>query len=114
MSENENGGRKFDNGKPRTDLISSAAILELAKVLEFGARKYDPWNWASGIKYSRIIGAALRHLLAWKDGEDQDPETGLSHVAHAMCNLMFLLDYLDRQRSDLDDRRPLDTRKKKA
>lgn len=108
----DKGGIKHDGGKPRTELMSSAALIELSKVLEYGSRKYSPWNWAKGLSYSRVVGAALRHLLAWKDGEDKDPETGLSHLAHAMCNLMFLLDYEDRDVKELDDRRPPDTRRK--
>lgn len=107
-----NEGKKFDQDKPRMELLSSAAMIEVAKVLGFGAKKYDPWNWAKGISYSRIIGAAMRHMAAWKDGEDKDPESGLNHLAHAMCGLMFLLDYIDREQTHLDDRRPNDTRKK--
>lgn len=104
-------GKKFDQDKPRTELLSSAALMEIAKVLGFGAKKYDPWNWAKGINYGRIIGAVQRHVLAWKDGEDTDPESGLNHLAHAACGLMFLLDYIDRNQTQLDDRRPVETRK---
>lgn len=99
----EAGGKKFDGGKPRLDLLSVPAMMELAKVLEFGARKYDSWNWSKGISYSRLSAATLRHIFYWMGGEDTDPESGISHLAHAMCNLMFLLDFKDR--NDLDDRR---------
>lgn len=103
--------KKFDQGKPRMELLPSSALLEISKVLTEGAKKYDPWNWAKGLQYSRLIGAVMRHVSAWKDGEDKDPETGLSHLAHAACGLMFLLDYLDRNQTHLDDRRPLETRR---
>lgn len=85
------GGIKNDAGKSRVDLIPSSALLEIGKVMEFGARKYAPNNWRKGFDWSRLYGAALRHLLAHKDGESTDKETGLSHLAHASCCLLFLL-----------------------
>ncbi len=99
------GATKHDGGKPRTDLLDTYALLEVAKVLEFGARKYAPWNWAKGIEFSRLQGATLRHLLAFQGGEDIDPESGLPHLAHAMCCLMFLLSMTQRH-PELDDRCP--------
>lgn len=98
-----NIGLKFDNEKPRLDLISPIAVEELAKVLTFGAKKYAAWNWSKGIAYSRILAAMLRHLMAYLRGESKDPETGLSHIAHLMCGCMFLL-HFERYRPDLDDR----------
>lgn len=96
-------GTKFDAGKPSVDLIDRGALVELAKVLDFGAKKYSAHNWRSGIKWSRIVASLLRHTLAFNDGEDNDPETGLSHIAHAMCNCMFLLNYI-KEHPELDDR----------
>jgi hypothetical protein len=96
-------GLKYDAGKPSLELIDTEAEIELAKVLDFGARKYNAHNWRNGIQWSRTIGAALRHLRAFNAGEDKDPETGLSHVAHAMCNCMFLL-YFETHHKELDDR----------
>lgn len=95
-------GVKFDGQKPRMDLLDSFAIEELARVLTFGAKKYDSHNWRKGIAKGRLIAAALRHLFAYLKGEDKDPESGLSHVAHAMCCCMFLLGL--EHRTDLDDR----------
>lgn len=86
-------GIKYDAEKIRTDLVSSLAIEELAKVLTFGAKKYTAHNWRLGMSWSRLIGACLRHVYAFMRGEDRDPETGLSHLAHAMCCIMFLLEY---------------------
>lgn len=96
------GGMKHDAGKTRMDLLDPHAIEQLALVLTFGAAKYQPQNWRRGISKSRLLGAALRHLFSYMRGEDLDPESGLSHVAHAMCCCMFLLG-LER-RTDLDDR----------
>lgn len=98
------GGIKFDGGKPRLDLISWPAIWEVAKVLGFGAQKYDSWNWIEGIEYSRLVAAVLRHVTAWTSGEDIDPESGISHLAHAMCGLMFLMTFKLQGRTGLDDR----------
>lgn len=98
-----NTGTKFDQAKPRTDLLSPTAILELAKVLGAGANKYGPHNWRGGIAESRLLGAVLRHTLSYLDGETTDPETGLSHMAHAMANCMFILEQ-HVTKPELDDR----------
>lgn len=96
------GGLKFDDGKAPMDLLDPYAMTQLANVLAFGARKYAAHNWRKGLSKSRLIAAALRHLFAYLGGQDKDPETGLSHVAHAMCCCMFLLGL--EHRPDLDDR----------
>lgn len=96
-------GKKFDAGKPSLGLIDRTALEELARVLDFGKQKYDAHNWRGGITWSRVIDSALRHLNAFNDGEDFDPESGLNHVAHAMCNCMFLLNYY-RTHKEKDDR----------
>ena len=106
-------GLKFDSGKPPMELISYYAMEELAKTLEFGRLKYSAWNWSDGILYSRVISAAERHIGKWKSREDLDDETGLSHLAHAMCNIMFLLDYEARGLKQFDDRRPIGSVKRK-
>jgi len=96
------GGIKHDQDKPRMDLLDPYAIEQLAKVLTFGASKYAAHNWREGISKSRLIAAALRHLFAYLGGQDKDPETGLSHIGHAMCCCMFLLGL--EHRPELDDR----------
>ena len=86
-------GKKFDSNKPRMDLLPPKAILETAKVLSFGAQKYDPENWRLlDNLQSRYTAGALRHIFAHMDGEKLDPETGLSHMAHALCCLLFKLE----------------------
>ena len=85
--------KKADTNKPPIGLISRTALEQEALVMQFGAQKYDAHNWRNGMKYSRLLNAALRHILAFNEGEDLDPETGLSHLAHARCCLAFLMDY---------------------
>lgn len=96
-------GTKFDSEKPRLELFSPVAMEEICKVLTFGAKKYEPYNWAKGIKYTRVLGGVLRHIYAYMRGENLDPETGISHLAHASCGLMFILHY-EKFRSEFDDR----------
>ena len=98
-------GKKFDQNKLRYDLLPWDAIAELTKILMFGAHKYGERNWEKGIRFSRLFSATLRHLLAWWKREENDPETGLSHLAHATVNLLFLLTYQLEKTPNLDDRK---------
>jgi hypothetical protein len=86
-------GRKFDSGKPRMSLIPPYAAESIAKVLTIGAIKYAPDNWkyVEGRDW-RYFDALYRHLNAHAKGELNDPESGLPHLAHAGCCLMFMLD----------------------
>ena len=87
---------KFDANKLDWSLIPWDSVEEILKVLEFGKAKYSSWNWATGegFKYTRVFNSLLRHLFSWIRGEDNDPESGLSHLAHAGCNVFFLLYYV--------------------
>lgn len=94
---------KFDQEKPRMDLLDADALDGLARVLTFGASKYAANNWRQGISNSRLVAALLRHLFAIQRGEDIDPESGLPHIDHLGCCWMFLSNNL-KNRPDLDDR----------
>lgn len=96
-------GIKHDQGKPGMDLLPYDALVEIAKVLDYGAAKYSRGNWSKGIQYSRLIAACERHLGEFKEGRDVDPETTLNHVAHAACNLVFLL-WMQKHHPELDNR----------
>ena len=99
------GGKKFDFGKLRYDLLPSRPVADTVAVLTFGATKYGDRNWENGIVYSRCYAAALRHILAWWEGENLDTETGISHLAHAVCELMFLQEFEKTAKAkELDDR----------
>ena len=74
-------------------MLPPKSILEVGKVLTYGADKYDAENWRKvDDLQNRYTSAALRHIFAHMDGEEADEETGLSHLAHAMCCLLFKLE----------------------
>ena len=86
-------GRKDDSGKTPWHLMPPDALNQIAQVLAFGATKYGDRNWEKGMNWSRPFSALMRHMWAWWRGERCDPETGLSHLAHAGCCILFLLSY---------------------
>jgi hypothetical protein len=94
---------KFDVDKLPLHLLSTEAMNQTAAVLKFGAQKYAEHNWRKGFAWSRPLSAAMRHITAFNDGEDRDPESGLSHLAHAACCIMFLLEF-EKTHPHLDDR----------
>ena len=96
-------GLKYDASKPRMDLLDSEFLEDVARVLTFGAIKYDAHNWRNGIRSSRLIAAAYRHLGAINRGEDIDPESGLTHNAHLGCCIMFL-GWTLKHKPEFDDR----------
>ena len=74
-------------------LVPWVSIIQLARVMKLGADKYGEVNWRE--KKPRLtvyFEAALRHLLAYADGQNTDPESGESHLAHVMANMAILLD----------------------
>lgn len=86
-------GKKFDSEKPRMYLLPPKATIEVANVLTFGAKKYDEQNWRKlDNLQNRYTGGALRHIFAHIDGETQDEDSGHSHLAHAICCLLFKLE----------------------
>jgi len=94
---------KHDSGKAPMNLLSREALEQTAMVMAFGKEKYAAHNWRKGFQWSRPLSAAMRHLMAFNDGEDKDPESGLSHLAHAACCIMFLLEF-EKTHKHLDDR----------
>ena len=99
---------KSDEGKPGFELLPVWLMDDVNKVLQHGARKYQKLNWQKkeGFRFSRCYNALLRHMFAWNRGEDNDPETGLSHLAHAMCNLLFLTYHFRYNKTTETDDRP--------
>jgi hypothetical protein len=95
---------KYDDGKPAMHLVDYDAILGLAKVLAYGAKKYeDPHNWRKGMNWSRVIASAMRHMADFAAGRNTDAESGLPTIDHAMACVMFLSWY-QKHGAGTDDR----------
>lgn len=89
-------GLKFDTGKLKYSLVPLAATRALAEILTFGAEKYAPNNWQLvSNPEERYTDALLRHLESYRAGEKIDPESGFSHLKHAITNIAFLLHFED-------------------
>lgn len=83
---------KADKGKIRPTLVPPSLVLEVAKVREYGTRKYhDPENWRQ-VEPQRYVDAMYRHFLQYLSGEWYDKESGLPHLSHMACNLAFLIE----------------------
>jgi hypothetical protein len=89
----DGGGLRYDDGKQRFDLIPVQLLEQLAAVYTYGASKYADWNWARGMKWSRIVGSMFRHFVKFMQGERLDKESGLPHLAHMFWNAGTLLFY---------------------
>tara|TARA_R110000822_G_scaffold125716_4_gene260639 strand:- start:5852 stop:6265 length:414 start_codon:yes stop_codon:yes gene_type:complete len=125
-------GDRFNTGKLKWSLVSWKALAPMVRVLMFGAHKYTTFkrddgsiakgdqiskedskglevvtsganNWKKGLKCTEVTESLQRHLNAFIDGEDNDPESKLSHVGHILCNAMFL-SYMSMFKKDMDDR----------
>jgi len=95
---------KADVGKNLLGCLPPRALLATGRVLSYGAKKYSRDNWHRNRSLARYFDAMLRHLFAWWSGEDKDSETGESHLAHAACCIMFLLEMVEV--GQFDDDRP--------
>lgn len=84
---------KYDTQKLRLELIPPSLLKAVGAVLTYGAVKYADRNWEKGTNWTRILGSLERHLLAFKNGEDNDPESGLPHLWHVACNITFLIEF---------------------
>jgi len=102
-------GIKYDLDKPQMYLLPPRATLEVGKVLTYGAHKYSPENWKLlDNLQERYTSACLRHILAEMSGEEVDSETNLSHLAHAICCLLFKLEVKLSGESKSEGRRESD------
>lgn len=97
---------KLDGGKPPMHLVHPVFKRQLAEILAFGAKKYEPWSWMKGKEWSRDFAATQRHMDDWWLRK-VDPETGASHLWHAGCDLMFL-SVSEELGLGTDDRPPAD------
>lgn len=84
---------RYNEDKIGVHLVPYESVEEIAKVLDFGAKKYSEDNWKRGLTIRKCMGSLLRHAFAYMRGEKIDKETGLSHIAHIGCNVFFILWY---------------------
>lgn len=80
---------RYNEGKPKWSLVHYESIVPMIRVLEFGALKYAPDNWKKSMDLKEILNSIQRHLAKLMDGEENDPESGISHMGHIQCNAMF-------------------------
>jgi hypothetical protein len=86
-------GTKYDQDKPRYDLLPAYALEEVSKVLTFGATKYEPDNWRKVPNAKqRYFASSQRHEWQWKRGEKFDKDSKCHHLACAITGLMFMLE----------------------
>ena len=92
---------KQNEGKPELSLIYYSFMKEIAKVRKFGVDKYgDKEDWRTTSKQLHY-DACLRHIMSKLSGESIDKESGLSHLAHASVNLMFLIEEEETELNNL-------------
>mgnify|MGYP001181909630 FL=1 len=100
-----NPKQQYGDKKVPLHLVPTPAMVAIAMGLKEGARKYGAFNWRTlTVEAETYLGATLRHLMAWQDGEDIDPDSGNSHLAHAMASLAILIDALES--GNVVDNRP--------
>ena len=88
---------KFDGEKVRLDLVEPSIIEAIGKVRTYGVEKYgDDQSWRK-VEKQRYVAAAMRHFEAYRKGESNDPESGMPHLWHCACNLMFLIELENEQ-----------------
>lgn len=92
--------------KDQLQLLPPEFLRKTANVLKLGADKYGVYNWrhSDGIKAMTYVGAIMRHLMQFVDGEDVDEESGISHIAHIAATCAIMLDASEY--SNLEDNRP--------
>lgn len=93
MIKKEDKGLRYNNGKLRYDLLEPFALQELVRVFTKGAEKYEDNNWLKGMQWNKVLASLKRHIAAFEQGEDFDPELGTYHMANAAWNCMALLSY---------------------
>jgi len=91
--------------KPRLYLVPPTSIIYQALAMQDGAAKYGPYNWREKkVVASIYVDAAMRHILAWVDGEEVAQDSGYPHLAHALACLGIIVDALET--GNLVDDRP--------
>ena len=80
---------RYNTGKPKWSLVHMRSLVPMIRVLEYGAEKYEPFNWQKPTERNTLIDSMQRHMAALIDGEEFDQESGLTHIGHIMANALF-------------------------
>lgn len=88
---------RYNAGKTRWSLFPFDAAAEIVKVLMFGAKKYAVGNWQKGTDWTETYDSTIRHLVDWRCGKDYDEDSKCLVLAHAGCNILFLIWYQIRK-----------------
>lgn len=96
--------QRFNVGKIKWTLVHFKSIECMVEVLTFGAKKYSPDNWKIGLNLKEIEDSIQRHLASLIDGEIKDPESGLYHIGHIMCNCMFWMYHHNKNLKDVEEK----------
>ena len=100
-----NPKQQYGDRKVPLHLVPSTALVAIAMGLKEGARKYGAFNWREvDVETMTYVGAIMRHLTAWVEGEELDAESGNPHLFHAMASLAILVDATESQKCT--DNRP--------
>jgi len=94
--EADGGGLRYNDGKPRYDLIPPEALEDLAILYQRGASKYAERNWERGMSWCKCFASMMRHAWAWMRGEENDPETGVHHMTAVAWNAFAIVTYVRR------------------
>lgn len=86
-------GERKNTGKLPMNLVPVSTNTSIAKVLDFGAKKYAVHNWRRSMSWVSVIDCIERHLAKFKAGEDVDDESGLRHIEHILANVAFLNEF---------------------
>lgn len=101
-------GLHFDSEKNRLYLVPPEAMEAIGEILTYGCTKkkppYPERNWEKGILFSALLGSIERHIIAFKKGEDKDYESGIHPLKHALTDMAFIVTYIERGMTFLDDR----------
>lgn len=103
-SNQKDHGLRYNDGKLKWSYVHFESLEPMVRVLMFGAQKYQPFNWQKGLKKDEILESMQRHLAKLIDGEQNDPESGLPHIGHIMCNAMFYQYMIIKEGKRSDDK----------
>lgn len=95
---------KADAGKPQLTLVPRQILFDIARVREYGLKKYGKSESWKQVEIDRYRDATFRHFMAYLDSpQGVDEESGLPHLSHLACNIAFLCELEKCQAKDKED-----------